>query len=168
MWTKDGQVFGLHSEVRAHCTRTSFPSVMTDEMVEAAGYERVIQKPAIFDPETQMAVEIAPEKVDGVWEQRWSVANLPPEAVLANRKEKREAAVSAITVTTTAGNTYQGDEVSINRMNAAITVMMATGQSVPWVLADNSIVTVNAAELTEALALSAAEVARLWVAPYQP
>ena len=85
---------------------------------------------------------------------------------LDEMKKARQAAVDAIKVTTQAGHTYDGDEVSINRLTAAITVLNATGGTVPWVLADNSVVVASAAELTEALALAAAEVARLWVQPY--
>lgn len=91
----------------------------------------------------------------------------PTLSPLDAAKAHRQQAVDAIKVTTTAGYTYDGDEVSINRITAAITVLKATGGTVPWVLADNSIAVVNEAELTEALAIAAAEVARLWVAPYQ-
>jgi hypothetical protein len=93
------------------------------------------------------------------------VADMP---TLGELKAQRAAAVAAIKVTTQAGNTFDGDETSINRITAAITVLKATGGTVPWVLADNSIVICTEAELTEALALAAAEVARLWVAPYVP
>ena len=97
----------------------------------------------------------------------WVVAPYTaPVQTLEELKRARQEAVNNIKVTTQAGYTYDGDEVSINRMTAAITVLRATGGTVPWVLADNSVATVTADELTEALALSAAEVARLWVQPY--
>lgn len=102
---------------------------------------------------------------------------LQPEAPMASvapalsardrAKQARAIAVAAIKVTTAAGNTFDGDETSINRITAAITVLKAVGGTVPWVMADNSIVVVGEAELTEALALAAAEVARLWVVPYE-
>ena len=79
-------------------------------------------------------------------------------------KAARAAAVEAITVTTQAGNTFDGDEASQARMSRAIMVL-STGaaHSVPWVLADNTVIQATAAELTEAMALAGAEQARLWV-----
>ena len=81
-------------------------------------------------------------------------------------KAARAAAVEAITVTTAAGNTFDGDEASQARMSRAILVL-STGAAagVPWVLADNTVIQATAAELTEALALAGAEQARLWVLP---
>lgn len=79
-------------------------------------------------------------------------------------KAARAAAVDAITVTTAAGNTFDGDEVSQGRMARAVLVL-STGfaATVPWVLADNTVIDANAAELTEALALAGAAQAALWV-----
>lgn len=93
---------------------------------------------------------------------------LPFDPALAFAKREREAAVAAIQVTTAAGHTFEGDETSQTRIARAITVLTATGGEVPWVLADNSVAMVGAAELTEALALAGAEQARLWVFPYEP
>jgi hypothetical protein len=72
--------------------------------------------------------------------------------------------VGNIKVTTTAGNTFDGDETSQTRMSRAILVL-STGaaQSVPWVLANNTVIQATAAELTEALALAGASQAALWV-----
>lgn len=79
-------------------------------------------------------------------------------------KADRDAAVSAITVTTTAGHTFDGDETSQTRMARAILALQATGTpSVTWVLADNSVIQASAAELSEALALAGAAQAALWV-----
>lgn len=79
-------------------------------------------------------------------------------------KAARAAAVENIKVTTQAGNTFDGDETSQGRMSRAIMVL-STGaaESVPWVLADNTVIQADIAELTEALALAGAEQARLWV-----
>lgn len=79
-------------------------------------------------------------------------------------KATRELAVSQIRVTTTAGNTFDGDETSQTRMARAI-IALSTGlaPSVPWVLADNSVIDATAAELTEALVLSGQAQAALWV-----
>lgn len=77
-------------------------------------------------------------------------------------KAERSAAVQAINVTTAAGNTFDGDEISQGRMARAI-LALPDGQAVPWVLHDNTVIEASAAELREALALAGAEQARLWV-----
>jgi hypothetical protein len=79
-------------------------------------------------------------------------------------KDQRAAAVEAITVTTAAGHTYQGDETSQGRMARAI-IALNTGlaPSVTWVLADNSVIQATAAELTEALVLAGQAQAAIWV-----
>ena len=79
-------------------------------------------------------------------------------------KAAREAAVAAIKVTTTAGNTFDGDEISQGRMARAV-IALSTGlaPSVTWVLADNSVIQATAAELTEALVLAGQAQAAIWV-----
>lgn len=105
--------------------------------------------------------------IGDLWDGSTFSKQPPAPPSLEELKAKRAEAVSQIKVTTASGNTFDGDETSINRITAAITVLTATGGSIPWVLADSSVVSVTAAELTEALALAAAEVARLWVLPYE-
>lgn len=102
--------------------------------------------------------------------QVFSKALLPPppspEQLREAAKAARAAAVSAITVTTQAGNTFDGDETSQGRMVRAIVALQATGTpSVNWVLADNSVIAASAAELSEALALAGAAQAAIWVLP---
>lgn len=89
-----------------------------------------------------------------------------PEKRRDEAKAARAAAVDAIQVTTQAGNTFDGDEVSQGRMARAIIALQATSTpSVTWVLADNTSIQATAAELTEALALAGAVQAALWVLP---
>ena len=87
-----------------------------------------------------------------------------PEQLREEAKAARAVAVEVITVTTAAGNTFDGDETAQTRMARAVLVL-STGAapSVPWVLADNTVIQADIAELTEALALAGAEQARLWV-----
>lgn len=87
-----------------------------------------------------------------------------PEQQREEAKAARAIAVGNIKVTTAAGNTFDGDETSQTRMSRAILVL-STGAaaSVPWVLADNTVIQADIAELTEALALAGAAQARLWV-----
>lgn len=69
-------------------------------------------------------------------------------------------------MTTAAGNTFDGDETAQTRMARAV-IVLSTGAAltVPWVLADNTVIQADIAEMTEALALAGAEQARLWVLP---
>ena len=91
-------------------------------------------------------------------------ASPPPEPTREQLKAERESAVAAIKVTTQAGNTFDGDEISQGRMARAIIALQGTGAaSVTWVLADNSVIEASAAELTEALALAGAAQAAIWV-----
>lgn len=89
---------------------------------------------------------------------------LTPEQQREQAKAARQQAVERIKVTTAAGNTFDGDEVSQTRMDRAITVL-STGYAatVPWVLADNTVIQADIAELTEALAKAGAAQAALWV-----
>ena len=94
-----------------------------------------------------------------------TAADKEAEAVLAAReafKASRSEAVKAIQVTTSAGNTFDGDEASQARMARAI-IALPAGGTVNWVLANNAIIAANTDELREALALAGAEQARLWV-----
>ena len=82
-------------------------------------------------------------------------------------KITRSEKVMAITVTTTAGRTFDGDETSQTRMARAIIALNAQPQTpvptVNWVLANNIVVQATAAELTQALALAGAAQAAVWV-----
>ena len=77
-------------------------------------------------------------------------------------KASRAEQVAAIKVTTTAGNTFDGDERSQERMARSITVL-ADGETVTWVLADDSVIDASCEELREALRLASAAQTELWV-----
>ena len=91
---------------------------------------------------------------------------LSAEEVRALAKLQRSVAVDAIKVTTQAGNTFDGDEVSQGRMSRAV-IALSTGlaPAVNWVLADNSVIQATAAELTEALVKAGQAQAAMWVLP---
>ncbi|WP_089167849.1 DUF4376 domain-containing protein [Azotobacter chroococcum] len=80
-------------------------------------------------------------------------------------KAQRSETVARIAVTTTAGNTFDGDETSQGRMARAILGLQALGEgaTIRWVLADNSEIQATAAELTEALQLAGQAQAALWI-----
>lgn len=120
---------------------------------------------------TPTAPPDAPPGMTPLWTgSEWATVPAPepaqpsPEQLREQAKAARASAVEAITVTTSAGHTFDGDETSQTRMTRAILVL-STGAaaSVPWVLADNTVITADIAELTEALALAGAAQAALWV-----
>lgn len=93
------------------------------------------------------------------------IAQVPSiEDARAEAKRARAEAVAAITVTTAAGNTFDGDEESQTRMSRAIIALQATSTaSIPWVLSNNTVIHASAAELAEALALAGAAQAAIWI-----
>lgn len=164
------------AQIRAEYPNTSFPS----PFVPPEDFAVVFPSPApAYDPLTQSVREVAPVLTDkGHYEQAYEVVDLDADAIAANQaakaerdfiaaKAQREQQVAQIKVTTQAGHTFDGDEVSQGRMARAIIALQGTGApSVTWVLADNTPVEVTAAELTEALALAGAAQAAIWVSPY--
>ena len=119
-------------------------------------------------PANSIEVPSAPDDARQPWTgSGWGEIYKSPEQLREEWKASRAAAVEAIDVTTAAGNTFDGDEISQGRMARAILALNAAapGTTVNWVLADNSVIDATAAELTEALALAGAAQAALWVAP---
>lgn len=78
------------------------------------------------------------------------------------RKTEKEYRLQNIVVTTTNGNTFDGNETARNNMLSAIMSAEFIGKTEEyWKLADNSTVLVQLPELKEALALSVQEVGRI-------
>jgi len=72
--------------------------------------------------------------------------------------------VAAIKVTTSAGHTFDGDEISQTRMARAIVGLRESGRvSIPWVLADNTVIEATVEELAEALELAGDAQSALWL-----
>ena len=91
-----------------------------------------------------------------------------PEQVLAEKKRQRQAIVDAITVTTSTGKVFDGNEDAQSRMSRAIqTAQIANIPSTTWVLANNVPTTVTLAELQEALVLSMQAMSAVWATPYE-
>ena len=108
----------------------------------------------------QMVLDDGTAKIGGTYDGAF-------HAVVPSRdemKEMRQRKVDSIKVTTGAGNTFDGDEISQGRMARAIIALQATGTpTVAWVLANNTAIQATAAELTEALALAGTAQAAIWV-----
>ena len=176
MWInqKTGKVLLTYSDIRQDCSQTSFPVELTDEMIVNAGYREVICKAPDFDKITQSATESAPLLINGAWTQQWIIQDLPLEDVAENKavaerlereamKAQRDITTAGILVTTAAGNVFNGDEVSQNRLGRAIMALQLTGTlTTHWVLANNVAVEVGVPELAEALALAGAAQTALW------
>jgi len=78
----------------------------------------------------------------------------------------REEAVRSIKVTTSTGKEFDGDEVSQGRMSRAILALQGTGlPSTMWILADNTVAQVTAAEFLEAMVLAGQEQSIVWPLP---
>ena len=77
-------------------------------------------------------------------------------------KASRASAVLKITITTTAGNVFDGDETSQTRMARAISVLN-DGENTPWVLHDNTAILATKEELKEALKMAGMAQSDLWV-----
>lgn len=96
----------------------------------------------------------------------WDGATFTAPVKVLTREEKKQQradAVKEITVTTSTGKTFDGDEDSQNRMTRAIIGMQAASrETITWTLTDNTITPVTVAELTEALCLSGEEQAAIW------
>lgn len=165
----------IESEIRAAYPNTSFPIpfVAPDE------YDVVFPSPEPIKSEYQSAVRDGVEQDSkGNWVWAWKIIDWTDEQIaeheatkaanaLVAAKAERQTKVDTLIVTTQAGNTYDGDEVSQGRMARAIIGMQTQpGITISWVLADNSIVSVTVAELTEALALSGLAQAAIWTEPY--
>lgn len=96
----------------------------------------------------------------------------PPPPSRDELKAQRDAAVAAIKVTTTAGNVFDGDEISQGRMTRAVVALSNSnpgaappGPTVNWVLADNTVIQATKDELAEALILAGGAQAAIWVLP---
>lgn len=96
------------------------------------------------------------------------VAPVPtPEQILAEKKRQRQAIVDAITVTTSTGKVFDGNEDAQSRMSRAIqAAQIANIPSTTWVLANNVPTVVTLAELQEALVLSMQAMGAIWAEPY--
>jgi hypothetical protein len=95
-------------------------------------------------------------RANGVWVEQTDHLNNPPS---------KEQMVESILVTTTAGNIFNGDEKSQDRLTRAITIAGITDEtSTEWKMANNEIVSVPLSELKEALTLAGKAMRDIWLA----
>ena len=84
---------------------------------------------------------------------------------LEEAKRVREDAVAAIKVTVDEME-FDGDEVSQQRVARSI-LALRDGETITWVLHDNSIVEVTKEQLQQVLRKAGEEQTKLWTVPYQ-
>ena len=106
---------------------------------------------------TEGTVSLTAEELQGVADDLINTARF---AFLS----ERAVIVAGIKVTTAAGNTFDGCEVSRGRMGDAVTGLDDV-QTIRWVLADGSNKLVTRAELKEALYLVGRAEEAVWIEP---
>lgn len=85
---------------------------------------------------------------------------------LAQAKAERAAAVAAITVTVD-GMVFDGDEKSQERMSRAVNMADSMDEETEWVLHDNTVAIVTAAQLRRACRAAGKAQTALWTKPYE-
>ena len=85
--------------------------------------------------------------------------------MMAQAKAERAKAVDRLTVEVE-GMVFDADEVSQQRVARSI-VALQEGETMPWVLYDNTIVQVNKSQLMQVLRLAGQKQCELWVKPYE-
>lgn len=168
-----GTIFDSHTTVRMEHWNMSLPAVLDDATLAALGVFPLVEgaRP-VADPMTH---RIEPGQVvenDGVYVRNWNTVALTAEEIaqkqadaLSAAKAARHTQIAAIVVTTSSGNAFDGDEKSQDRMARALAAM-DEADTLPWVLHDNTVATVERSELREALRLAGAEMAAIWVGVY--
>lgn len=84
---------------------------------------------------------------------------------LADAKRERAKAVERLTVEVD-GMVFDADEVSQQRVARSI-LALQEGETMPWVLYDNTIVQVNKSQLMQVLRLAGQKQCELWTKPYE-
>ena len=111
------------------------------------------------------------DPVDGV--RRFQIVAIPEptleelaEQALAAAKAERAAAVEAITVEVD-GMEFDGDETAQERMSRAVNMADSMDEETEWVLHDNTVAVVTAAQLRQACRKAGKAQTALWTVPYQ-
>lgn len=146
------EVFYLHSDIRNDCKDFSFPEIITDEMIEAAGYPKVDQTMPAFDPLAQTVKSLPPIEVDGKWKVQWQISDLPAEEAKRHREyEAMKAEQNKIRVMT-AKNVFKGTVHEINRLTEVVYYLRNTGKpSVTWFNQDGSSAILSLIDVEEAI-----------------
>lgn len=167
-------IYSSEYEIRNAFQSVLFASAFSDEQAAVVGLLPLVdgEKPVVT-PYVNTVEAGAVTVSEGVAVRNWVLRPLTQQEIdsqkqmdMMQAKMSRASKIDAITVTTSNGNTFDGDERSQDRMARAVAAMEDT-DTMPWVLADNSVVKVVKSELREALRLSGSKMAEIWVSVYQ-
>ena len=128
---------------------------MTVELQPSYTDDEGVVYPAVTEEQLVRSYEERPIDVDS-----WKSTDPLYRSYL---KAIRQDQVDRIIVTTNSGHVFDGDEVSQTRMARAIVGLPDDTLTIPWVLADNTVIEVNRVELQEALRLAGSAQATIWV-----
>ena len=163
LYVKDSNILTLRQLLQAARVARAEPPRKQD-LDEWGAFELQPDNPPSGD--VVQGLQTASEGVDGKWYRDYEVRSFTDEEKLQRAKQVREHLVSELTVITSNGKVFDGDENSQNRMSRAI-IGMSDTDSIKWVLADDSISDVTKSELVEALYLSGQKQSELWVIPHE-
>lgn len=152
---------------------TSFPAPLSDD-TRAEFFMFPVSETVrpTFDPDTEKCEEIAPLVTENEIIQTWTVVPLTEseksaiaDSKFAIAKQQRVDDVKKLTVVTSDGYEFDGDEDSQNRMARTIVAMSDTDVT-PWVLANSTVIPATKAILKEALLLSGIAMTQIWIRVY--
>ena len=94
MWinTLTKKVYQLHSEIRSAFPQTSFPRVLTDEVISGFDILPVVKTEKPTPGPTKNVAEGAPVHIDGEWRQTWNVSDATDQEIA--EKSDAESAVA--------------------------------------------------------------------------
>lgn len=82
-------IYRTHSEIRFAFPNLSMPAILTDALILSLGIEPVT---LTEKPNDYVVEEVFPEKIDGVWTQKWAVrppTNLESDAKTSEVRSER-------------------------------------------------------------------------------
>ena len=129
---------------------------------------------AFYESIGMSIMDVEQSDIDGQWYEagyapKKSAEQKQKEAeaeALAAAKAERAAAVAAITVTVD-GMVFDGDEKAQERMSRAVNMADSMDEKTEWVLHDNTVAIVTAAQLRQACRLAGKAQTALWTKPYE-
>ena len=169
-----GQIFdGMYPPEAAMWCGENNATIEEIESVTKLVDEVFIASDAEYDEDGNLVKELeyGTKQVEKVF-RRFQIVAIPeptPEEIaeqaLAQAKAERAEAVESITVEVD-GLVFDGDEKSQERMARSI-VALEDGETIIWVLHDNSIANVSKEQLKTALRLAGQKQTELWTKPYE-
>lgn len=154
----ENKTFTLHSDIRAAFPNISFPTIITDSMLEEVEVYPLVSTSVQYDPITQYLQEITPIQVNAEWMQQWEIHNYPLEQAESNLAVAKEQMLNSITakrnIAEESGFMYMNklidsDSRAVQRITTAVqAAQVALATSAPfelsWMCADNTTLALDA------------------------